>query len=418
MTSSRDLIDRIERHFADPETGLLFSYLDRETLLPPDDAFFRDAQALDEHRLPGLTPAALYRHENFGMVTGSYMQSEILRYRLEGDPAALAHARRGLAGFRRVYEMGKRLDRGFFPKIYGGRFSEETSTDQVLYACTALEALHPYADAAERAVIEELVGELVDFWVRRDYRYHYFKFHGDDWQWPLLRFPPLLILAYHFTGREHFRREYLRLVDRTAKPEHCQLHNKRLGIDEPIEYERANRAWLTFHGADRATMDIMHFDLLLRHDPGHPLAPAWRDGIRIMWDEVKDSLAQDGRYYTMQLWDFGTFRPRRTPGGDPYPGAKSAWSAMVGRAGLQGLAHCPDLPGATQYADRVLAELDFSSCAYYDEPERFAPHERYKTRLLSGDAAANLAWCARLRSKIFADQPRGVAVEDRLTVNL
>ena len=388
---------RVERHFIDPDNGLVFTFLDRETLRPPEDALFAGAERDPKFSVDGVTMAEMHRHENCGMCTGAYMQAETLRYENDGASDALEHARRCLAAFRFVHEAGRRKEPGFFPKMYGGRYSEETSTDQVLYACCGMERFLRHATPAERAGISEMIGDLVGFWMRRDYRYPYFRACGPDWQWPLVRFPALLLLAHRVTGSASFRREYERLLPRTGMPEHCSLHRRDW---QPREFERRNGAWLTSAGADRVTMDTMQFDLLLRLDPGNPMAETWRAGIRIMWDEVRENLTPDGRYHSMMLYDFDTLAPRRTPGyavdGGNEHGARSSWSSMAARAGLQGLAHCPGLPGAEAYALRVLTHLDFEDCSYYDEPERFPPERRYQTRLLSGDAAANLLWCAQL----------------------
>ena len=67
------------------------------------------------------------------MVTGAYMQSEVLRYVRTGAADALANAQRRMQALWWVYQTGKQLATGFFPKVYGGHFSNETSTDQVLY---------------------------------------------------------------------------------------------------------------------------------------------------------------------------------------------------------------------------------------------------------------------------------------------
>ncbi len=407
-----------ERCFRDPETDLIFSFLDTATLRPADDAFFAGAGEISGCEVDGFSLTDIYRHENFGMCTGSYMIAETLRYVLERDPAALAHAGRSLDALYTVYRMGMRLDRGFLPKIYGGRFSGETSTDQVLYACLALETFYPYADDAGRKKIEEMLPALVDFWVKRDYRYHYFRYHDASWQWPLVRFPALLQLAWRFSGDERFRREYDRLIEYTVLPEHCQLRQLR-AHGKPTAFEIANHGWLTVNGADRMTMDTMQFDILLRHDPEHPLAPRWRDGIRIMWDEVKDSITPDGRYYSMTLFDFDTGELKRTPGyqgdGSENHGAKSAWSTMVIRAGLMALRHCPELEDeVVTRAETVLGKLNFMDCTYYDEPERLVPEQRYKVRLLSGDAVTNWLWSEQLlrywrRSRF--EQPQQVVRE-------
>lgn len=399
-----------EHYFRDPETNLMFTSLDRDTLRPPDDAFFAQGGLTAEEMVDGVTPAELYMHENFGIATGSYMASEALRYEATGAADALESMHRSLDGMFRVYEMGRQLSPGFYPKIYGRRFSRETSTDQVLYSCLGMEAFHPYAGAEDRRKIEEMIPAMLRFWAERDYRYHYFHYFGDDWQWPLIRFPGLLKLAWKFSGDDFFDRECRRLLPQTVIPEHCQLL-KSLRNGKPSEYERANHAWLTINGADRIGMDVMQYDLLLRHDPENPLACYWRAGIRWMWEEVKDSIADDGFYYSMTLYDFDTLKCRQPPGwsvdGSKNHGAKSAWSTWVARAGLVAMRHCPELRDEVlPVAEKVLEKITFNRCLWYLEPDHFPPEQRFNTRMLSGDAVANYLWTQELLGRFRREHPQ------------
>lgn len=396
----KHILVQSDQHFIDPANGLMYSYIDRKTLevgLPelfPERLWFIPAD---------ISMADLYMHENFGMANGSLLCAEVLRYQDDGDPAALARAKRAFDGLYQVLETGKTLEYGFYPKIYGGRFSKETSTDQVLYACYAADCYFAVADESDRKRIAELISALVRFWVKRDYRYHYFTLQGDDWQWPLQRFPALLALAAHYDADPCFRSEYRRILALSPAPvpEHCSLWIRQHHLTQPEEYELKHQAWLTGNGADRITMAAMQEDLLLRYGQSDEVQrDKWREALKIMWNEVKDSFADDGRYYTMQLFDFKTGKSRRTPGdgSDDYPGAKSAWSTMVARGAMMILAYVPELADEIlPKVDLVLDQLDFFDLTYYDEPERFPLNMRFKTQLLSGDAVSNYLWCAQLR---------------------
>ena len=400
--------EKFESYFRDRRSGMMFSFLDKNTLAPPTDDFFAGASCDERLEVPHICESEKYMHENCGMVTGSYLISEVLRYERTGSEDALRNARACFAGLYGNYRRGFELEPGFFPKAYGGHFSLETSTDQVLYCCCGCEAFFPHASSQEQSEIAELIPALVKFWVRRDYRYHFFKICADNWQWPLVRFPALLQLARHFSSEPIFQREYERLRNYSSLPEHCQLRQRR-AENNPTDFEKANSGWLTYNGADRVTMDTMNFDLLLRHAPDDPLAEKWREGIRMMWAEVKDSIADDGKYYSMQIFDFDTGKPRRTGGfavdGTLMHGAKSGWSTMVVRAGLMALRHCPELADEViPLAKRVHEKLGFRNCTYYDEPERFAPGRRYQTRFLSGDSVANWLWSYELLQKYERSQ--------------
>ncbi len=390
-----------ETYFRDPETGLIFTQLDRKTLKPVTDDYFKGMEVDNFYKITERTPAEVEMHENFGMCTGSYMTSEVLRYEQTGATEALANAARCLQGLKFAYDLGKQLEEGYFPKVYGRKFSKETSTDQVLYALWGMDTYYPYASEEEQRLIKTMITSMIRFWVKRDYRYHYFSYCPDDWQWPIMRFPALLLLADKYAdGDPTFRKEYERLLPHTARPENCQLDNARKA-NRPNDYEIANQAWCTVNGADRITMDVMNYAILLKNDPNNPMAETWKAGIRLMWDEVKDSIDPDGRYYAMVLYDFKTGKARRTPGyavdGTANHGAKSGWSTMVTRGAMLALEFCPELADEVLPKVRlVLEKLKFEDCSYYDEPERFAPGKRYLTGFLSGDSVTNWLWTYRL----------------------
>ncbi len=403
--SEMNMQEQCEKYFRDPETELIYTMLDRNTLKPATDEFFAGFAPGSHIAFTGRTLAENYMHENFGMCTGSYMASEVLRHERTGAEDALANASHCLQGLKFAYDLGRQLEEGFFPKVYGRKFSKETSTDQVLYALWGMDAYYPYATSDEQALIRRMITSMIRFWAKRDYRYHYFDIFDENWQWPIMRFPPLLLLASKYAdGDQIFRNEYERLLHTTSRPENCMLDNLRKA-KAPSDYERANQAWLTIHGADRITMDVMNYSILLKNDPSNPMADTWKDGIRLMWEEVKDSFAPDGRYYSMVLYDFKTGKARRTPGysvdGTTFHGAKSGWSTMVTRGGLLAMEHCPELAEEVlPFVRLVLEKLKFEECSYYEEPERMEPNSRYKTRFISGDAVANWLWTSELYERI------------------
>ncbi len=385
------------RHFLDSETGLVFTVLDRRTLQPAEDSLFADAKNDLTEEIPGFTRAECWMHENCGMTTGAWLASCALR----GD---LQAASRALDALWKVYQAGKKVAPGYFPKFYGRRCSLETSTDQVLYACAGMEAYYPKADAADRARIEEMIPAMVDFWMERDYRYHYFSFSPDDWQWPIKRFPPLLLLASRYSDNPRFHAEYERLAETTRRPENCQLWGKRQADYTPTPYEQKEHAWLTVHASDRLGMDSINLDMLLRLAPESPLAAAWRENLGLLWDEARGIVTLDGKYWTAYLYDFDTNEPR-IPGPDcPAPACPAGLGTMVARSGLLILRHRRDLAARIlPVVDRILQQ-PFRQCSYFDGPEYFPKEERYKTRFLSGDATANWLWASALRRLEWPDK--------------
>ena len=382
----------VEEHFVDPN-GVVYSFLDKATRRPPTDAFFVGAET--SVRVPGVSDSDFHMHENCGMCSGAYMQAMILKHQGTGDPSALARARRCFGALRHIYEIGKELEPGFFPKIYGGRFSPQTSTDQVLYAVSAMDNFHSLANPDEKKAIGEMIPAMVEFWVKRQYRLTYYC--EKDMLWPLDRFPSLLALAGIYSGREIFKTEYERLLPLTEHTDCSRIGRKLAGEVEPSEMERDAHSWLVSHSADAMTMAAMQYDLLLRNSPNDPMRGKWLAALRQMWDESKLTLAPDGRCYTSVLVGMDDMKPRRTPvpsGGYPEPhGAESSWSTMLVRGGLLALPYLPERRDEiVQGALATLSALDVDDFTYYDEPERFRPELRYKTRMLSGDAIANWLW--------------------------
>lgn len=382
-----------EAHFIDPH-GVVYSQLDQSTGLPLTDAFF-DAQAKPKTYVPDVTPAEFWNYENCGMTTGAYLQALVCRYEVTNDPVALDRARRCYHALRHIYELGKQLEEGFFPKIYGARFSPQTSTDQVLYAMMALDHFAAYADKHERADIARMLAHMINFWVKRKYRYLYY--HVPDMQWPLARFPSLLLLAYNHTGDKQFKVEYERLLGEGVNrhPGESRLRRKRNGETKPSAYEQEQHAWLISHLADAATMDIMELDYLLRKDQQNRWADCWRESVRTMWDEGRLALGPDGSYYVNVLVDMDTGVPRRPEFRHDalakVSGATSGWGSMLARAGVQAVRHL-EQPTIIATAQGVLAAQDIPDLTYMNDPERWLPEQRYKTRFLSGDAMANWLW--------------------------
>lgn len=404
MTQSQDLNARAlsieawaERHFLD-DHGLVYTQIDRATGKPLTAGFFGPDD--DPHPVGGADPVGMYSYENCGMTTGAYTQALLERYAASGDPTALERARRGFLALRHIYDMGRQLEAGFFPKIYGGRFSEQTSTDQVLYAVLALDRFSAFATETERREIATMIGKMVGFWVERNYTYHYY--HVRDMQWPLARFPSLLLLAFNHTGDTRFQSEYARLLAQGVNrhPGESRLRRKRNGEMPPSDFEREHQAWVLSGTADAVTMDIMELDYVLRNDPDNEWAACWRRSVELMWAEGTASLAPDGRVYVQCLVDMQTGEsrpmPPRSPGSCSYmrycSGARSGWSSMIARAGVQALPYLAAHGPARETINHILGALDVETLTYVDDPERFAPEHRFMTRFLSGDALANWLW--------------------------
>jgi hypothetical protein len=390
---SKSIEEWADQHFIDPH-GIVYSALDKNSGCPLTADFF-DPES--EPHLSGVSLADFWNYENCGMTTGAYLQALVCRYEIEHDPAALERAKRCYRALRHIYDMGRELEEGFFPKIYGARFSRQTSTDQVLYAAMALDKYAPHAGAEDRRDISLMIAHMVRFWVKRKYRFGYY--HIPDMLWPLARFPSLLLLAFNHSGEQLFKEEYGRLLVEGVNryPGESRLRRKLSGETSPNDFEKQQHAWLISHTADAVTMDVMELDYLLRHDPSNEWADTWRKSAALMWREAALTLAPNGKAYTSVLVDMDTGRPRRV---EPFScpglsgaGATTGWSTMIARAGVQAAPHLPgEKDEITRLARRVLEALDIQDLTYWDEPEIFEPKDRFKTRFLSGDAITNWLW--------------------------
>lgn len=399
---AREMEAWAEEHFIDPH-GLVYTFLDYQTAGPVTEATIGEGQ--DALSAPGYTPAEWHNYENCGMATGAAMQGYLYRYEVEADPEALARARRCFEAVKYVYDMGRELEEGFFPKIYGDRFSTETSSDQVLYVMLALDHFCRYAEPEERELIGRMLAHMVRFWMKRDYRYSYFVF--EDMQWPLGRFPSLLLLAHRHAGDAALKAEYDRLLELgvNRRPVEEQLRPRQAGECPALPYEQEQQAWLIFNMEGSVSMDVMELDFLLRHDPENTWVDTWRQSMRQMWEEGKLALAPDGTIYTHFLVDMKTGRPRRPeagffkehkPGdwwvGNAYvSGARGSASTFIARAALQAYPHLKD-PEMIDVARHILASIDIAGLRHYQDPERHLPELLYMTRFYSGDAMGNWLW--------------------------
>lgn len=402
---AREIESWVEDRFLDPR-GIVYTYLDAKTGTLVTDETFAPGQT--PIHLPGTeahTPAEWHNYENCGMTTAAYMQGLLFRYAVEKDPAALARARRCFEALKYVYDMGKQLEEGFFPKIYGNRFSEQTSTDQVLYVMLALDHFHQYASQSEKPLIDRMIANLIRFWMKRQYRYKYF-WH-QDMLWPLGRFTSLLLMAYRHGGGEEFKTEYDRLLAMGVNdaPLEARLAPKLRGEREPLPYEIKHNAWLIGELQGAVSMEIMELDYMLRNDPSNKQAGVWKQSIKQIWDEGTLALAPDGTMYVHVLVDMKTGKPRRpdperfreSNGPDDWigfqyvTGGRGGDSPFVGRSAVQADVHLHD-PEIRNVARLIIASLDKEMLKTYHDPDRYLPELRHRTELYSGDGVANWLW--------------------------
>lgn len=391
-----------EKHFVD-NNGVIYSCIDRQTGNPITESFYTEDD--NPFTVPGFTAAEFVNYENCGMTTGAYLQSQLYRYSVERNPDSLQKAQRCFNALKYIYNIGKNLEEGFFPKIYGNKFTGQTSTDQVLYATLAMDHYYLYADEKEKSEISRMITSMINFWVKRDYKFNYYTIK--DMQWPLGRFTSLLLLAYKYSGDDKFKDEYDRLLAAGVNkfPVEEQLRPKIEKEVKPIPYEKKMNAWIVSHRADAFTMDVMEMDYLISNDKNNSWSKNWKQSIRQMWAEAKLTLSPDGKIYDPILVDMDTQQVRRPEpiffteevgildwiGFRYISGAKTGWSTMIARGGVQAYKHIED-KSMVPIILNILNSVDLNGLSYYEQPERFPLELRHKTRYYSGDAMANWLW--------------------------
>ena len=397
-----EIAEFLEKHFLSSE-GVVYNMLDRRTRRLADEESFAGATPLAELHgtsgsdwyVEGFTRPEMAAHENSGMATGAALVAAVMEYRRTGSPAALARARRLFQGLRTIAACGATFEPGFITKYYGGRFTYETSTDQCLYHIYGMEAYHEIASPEEQAFIERQIPAIAAFWMHHHYTYTYFE--HKDMVWPPLRFPPLLMVAWKYSGDEAFRQEANRIMQENIDcvPEFAVLpryRNRRYS-----DYEETNQVRYFGNMPDRVSMDVMNLKLLLENDPQSPFAESWRKGVETIWDEARRVLTPDGRAYTLAIYRMKDGTAGAPPADCPLPWAKTAWSTMIVRAGLLGLPFMPHRKEEVCEAARlVLSSLKSEDLTYYEDLHGFSPQRQFQDRFLSGDSIANWLWAYEL----------------------
>ncbi len=394
----------VEEHFVTP-SGLLYSQLDISNGLPLTDALYADGDPDDWNgwHVRGCTQAELSSYENYGMVSGAFASAMLLKYKLTGDAEALERARRTFKGFWHVAEIGKKLEFGYLPKIYGNRFSTETSTDQYLYILNSLDEYRRMDEcsAEERAKIEDLIVAAVEFWRKRNYHYTYFVF--ENMKWPPLRFPSFLALAYNVTGDKKYLEEAEAIIRENIAdmPENSKFADRHLN-----EEEVKTRDKLIYSMPDSVSMDTLNATLYLRNHPESCFAEVWRSSALQMALEGLRVIAEDGQAYTSMYYNLAdnTLRQADKIGSTGAHGARTGWSTMILRGVLMAAKFYPDFRAEfIQKAEDALSKFDCIEKFNYISPEdvdRLPKKFRCKTRYISGDSTSHALWCCYLLKEL------------------
>gem|GEM_PF-1766070 len=172
----------------------------------------------DVLRAPGLPqPEVWWAYEQTNITQGFYLLSLVYQHRVTGAAQTLKLAQRTFDAIRRVYQLApetegetRSRERGFLPKPYGGRLSQETHPDQYFPVALGLAAYSELASPQERSMIGEMLTRCADFWIRSQYRLVYFGVPISINGRTRLNLLPLFGLAYKFSADNHYRDELLK----------------------------------------------------------------------------------------------------------------------------------------------------------------------------------------------------------------
>lgn len=390
-------------------SGVVYSQINSDTGRPWSAEDWREDYRFLE--IPDTTPWDVLGFENCGMVTGAYLAAMTFKFKMTGSAEALAVAGRTYEGLAHIYGIGKTMEEGFFPKIYGGKFTRQTSSDQYLYAMKAMKIYHDIAAPDQQAQIEEMVGAMADFWMKRAYHYGYYTI--PDMLWPLGRFPSFMIMAHALTGDQKFLDEFDRLNREHEVYRHPadSILSHRAARSGFTDYEKLmGKRYLLGAMEEAAAMDIMSLDECLKHSDAH--RENWLSSMRQMWREGQLGLAPQGMSYRHVLYDPHTGAvspipaPYEEPASGPVPAGSLQWDffswfanillprgVMLARAGVN-----VDrwLPGekAREIASRILTEAPIELMRARIDPDgnQLLPRHSYMANSLCGDALVNWLW--------------------------
>ena len=396
----------LENYFLDAN-GVVYTGILLDTLRPPENEFFQRYLPADEKpvskktlQMPTLhtvwgpdafSLADFWAYENCGMTTGAYLNALCSALRTPGcdTPEIRKRAKRTFDAQQYIFRIGSQWEYGFFPKIWGNRFSYQTSTDQMLYTIHSMHNYYPFASPEDQAEITRLIPAMADFWMKRNYILTYYN--RENMVWPPLRFPSFLMMAWKYSGEEKYRKEALRILEENKNH-----------IAEHLVEEHWAEPHILIHSADAVTMDTMNIEMMTDFAPlPEPYRQLLLDGLKKVWLQRKKTLCSDGFYWINMLYDLKTGIATPQKSGCP----RSGWSTMIVRAGLEISRLIPEFyPEAKEAAELVLSSLKPEEMYYYhpDDAEQLEPHLRYKTRFLSGDAIANRQWAYYLLQEMEA----------------
>lgn len=396
--------DYIQNHMTD-SNGIVYSRINIETQKP-----FTDSDIPDESEsipVDEFSVSEVLNYENSGMTTGAYLAAMTYKYMATDSKEALQQASSTFEGICWIYNLGAQIEEGFFPKTYGGRISNEVSTDQYLYTMKAMMAYRNIAPQEHLKLIENMIPHMADYWIKRKYQRTYFGII--DMQYPIGRFSCYSIMAWIVSGRKEYLAEFNRLDEEEKvylRPCESQVYLRQ--TENPgkfTNYEKKNgcKYLLTYLG-EAAAMEIMELDECLRHNKAHTAERL--ESMRIMWNEGKLIQADNGYAYCKVLYDPDTGEISIPEPGYADPYCTINWSfinwvghiymprsTMFARAGVNVARWLGD-EDAPQWIRKILKGINPNQITDYipADSNQIEDKHRFLTKQICGDSITNWLW--------------------------
>lgn len=156
-----------------------------------------------------------WAYEDAGMASGAFLAAESLRFEMDGSHTAFINARNTFEGICHIYRLGMKKCEGFFPKPYGGKFSEHFSRDQYLMVMDGLARFYRIADASQKELCLRMICAMSDYWRGIDYSTTYFSLgrasHLRDHIAGM--FLGVAYIPYLLTRQKKYYDEFIRLLE-------------------------------------------------------------------------------------------------------------------------------------------------------------------------------------------------------------
>jgi len=263
--------------------GLLISHSDFDTRRPLQEGDVAPElhQVLDSvwgKVSPKPTVADWYYGENTAWATGSVLWSQMLRYRVTGDPEALRLARKCFLDLNHIFDLCRAFEPGLMGKPHGGRGGPTTSFDQS--ANPILHYLHfaqHLATDAEREVARRNLRDHGDYYLRRNWVMNH---HGNftrivDRPHPsATKYFACVHAAFDLTGETRFRDAAVAQVREVIAAGRFPWPGKRYELNFNLFYYAwLGEYWLTTSLANDAD---------------------WLGHMRLYWEAAQKGLGDDG----------------------------------------------------------------------------------------------------------------------------